>query len=160
MEINDAKREIREAHKMRAVMYHYILEEMEKALGEEKAHETFSRATFRKGTDVRKQYEGFMAAGDFAGLANHFVKASAAEGELFSPAIESAGGEKAVLTMSSCPLVEAWQELGLPPERVKILCEVAAAIDYGTFESDRTSLSFSQRIGAGDSMCRLVVEKK
>jgi hypothetical protein len=31
MELHDAKRETREARKMRAVMYHYILEEMEKA---------------------------------------------------------------------------------------------------------------------------------
>jgi predicted ArsR family transcriptional regulator len=159
MEIRDAKREIRKAHKMRAVMYHYILEEMEKAFGEEKARKAFSRATFRKGRDVRKQYEGFLADGDFDGLAKHFVKASAAQGELFTPAIESTDGEKAVLTMASCPLVEAWKELGLPPERVRVLCEVAAAIDYGTFESDRTSLSFSHRIGAGDSMCRLVVAK-
>ncbi len=31
MELHDAKREIREAHRMRAVMYHYIMAEMQKA---------------------------------------------------------------------------------------------------------------------------------
>ncbi|MDQ7821267.1 MAG: L-2-amino-thiazoline-4-carboxylic acid hydrolase [Candidatus Eremiobacteraeota bacterium] len=160
MNIDAAKKEIREAHKLRAVMYHYLLEEMERAFGAEEAREVFKKATFRKGRDVRKQYEDFLTRGDFHGLARHFVKASAAEGELFSPAIESADGEKAVLTMAGCPLVEAWKELGLAPPRIKVLCEVAAAIDYGTFESEKTSLSFSSRIGAGDPCCRLTVAKK
>jgi hypothetical protein len=160
MDISDAKKEILEAHKLRADMYHYLLEEMERAFGEEKAREAFKKATHRKGRDVQKHYQESLASGDFHGLARHFVEASASEGELFSPSVETSDSEKAVLTMASCPLVAAWKELDLSPGRIQALCEVASAIDFGTFESGSTSLSFSHRIGAGDSICRLIVAKK
>ena len=152
--------DVRDAHRLRGIMYSYLLDEMERELGREKAQQAFRRATFRRGLDVRKQYGPFIEKGDFEGLARHFVESSPAGGSLFQPAIEKADAQCAVLTMSSCPLVAAWKDLGLPAERIKELCDAAYAIDFGTFESDRTGLSFTHRISAGDSMCRLIIQKK
>lgn len=159
MTLEEAKQEIKSANKMRAVMYHYLLEEMESKMGSEKAGESFKKATYRRGKDIQKNYSDCLSSGDFREVARRFVAMSAAEGTLFTPAVELADDDKAIVTMHTCPLVEAWKEIGLDNGRIAKLCDVAAAIDYGTFETETTSLSFSHRLGSGDEMCRLIIEK-
>ncbi len=160
MTVQEAQQEIKAAHKMRAVIYHYLLEEMEREMGIEKAGESFKKATYRRGTDIQKQYIDCLSGGDFREVARRFVAMSAAEGILFTPEVESADDEKAIVTMRSCPLVEAWKEIGLGRERIERLCEVASAIDYGTFETETSSLSFSHKLGQGDEFCRLIISRK
>jgi hypothetical protein len=157
MNLEDAKNEIVSANKQRAVIYAYLLEEMENALGAEKAQELFKKATFRRGRDIQAQYRTYLESGDFKGLAQHFVQSSAAGGELFRPKIEKADEKEAIVTMDACPLVAAWKEMGLDAARISTLCDAASAIDHGTFESERTSLIFSHKIGSSNSHCRLII---
>jgi len=57
--------------------------------------------------------------------------------------------------MTSCPLVDAWRSIGLPAEEVDTLCEIAAAVDEGTFAGAGLDLEFLGRLGAGGSKCLL-----
>jgi hypothetical protein len=36
--------------------------------------------------------------------------------------------------MRSCPLKEAYQEAGLSDQEIARMCDIAAEVDYGTFE--------------------------
>ena len=160
MNIDEAKKQIYEAHKLRAIMYYYIYDEIEKECGKDIAQVIFKRATYRRGKDIQKEYKKFLKESDFQGLAEHFCSSSPSEGDLFQPHIEKVENNKAVLTMSSCPLVSAWKELGISEEKIKILCEVSAHIDFGTFKSHETELIFTHQIGKGTSECRLIIQKK
>ena len=58
--------------------------------------------------------------------------------------------------MTGCPLAEAWRDAGFDEERVDLLCEVAAAVDYGTFEGAGLDLEFLDRQAcAGSKKCLL-----
>jgi predicted ArsR family transcriptional regulator len=160
MTITEAKEQILKAHKTRAIMYYYLFDEMEKELGQETAIKIFKKATYRRGKDIQQEYINFINDDNFQALAEHFRISSPAEGELFHPKVEHTDNTSAILTMSSCPLVSAWIELGLPDEKIKLLCEVSAEIDFGTFESNNTNLTFTHQIANKDSVCRLVIKKK
>jgi hypothetical protein len=62
--------------------------------------------------------------------------------------------------MEACPLVFAWKEMGLSEEKIQTLCEVASAIDKGTFETETTELVFTHQLGKGDLKCRLMIQDK
>ncbi|HLC16404.1 MAG TPA: L-2-amino-thiazoline-4-carboxylic acid hydrolase [Thermodesulfovibrionia bacterium] len=160
MTISEANQQILEAHKLRAVMYYYLYDEMEKTFGEDMARQIFKRAAFRRGQDIQRDYHHFLETRNYDGLADKFCKSSPAEGMLFHPGVEEVDSQRAVLIMETCPLVSAWKEMGLPEEKIKTLCEAASAIDNGTFESETTELVFTHQIGKGDSMCRLIIQDK
>lgn len=160
MDTKEAKKQVIEAHKTRAIMYYYLYEEIEKECGEDRAQVIFKKATHRRGKDIQKSYEQFLIESNYQGLAEHFCTSSPSEGELFHPRIEEVEKNRAVLTMDSCPLISAWKDLGLSEEKIKVLCEVSSYIDFGTFESENTELSFTHQIGRGDDKCRLIIQKK
>jgi len=160
MTITEANQQIVEAHKLRAVMYYYLYDEMEKAFGEEMARQIFKRATYRRGQDIQKNYRPFIEQHNYQGLAEEFCKSSPAEGTLFHPRVEKIDTQRAVLIMEACPLVFAWKEMGLSEEKIQTLCEVASAIDKGTFETETTELVFTHQLGKGDLKCRLMIQDK
>jgi predicted ArsR family transcriptional regulator len=159
MDIETLKQQIVDAYKKRAMVYYYLFDEMEKAFGQAEAQKIFKQATYRLGQDIQKQYAQFLNQDDFQGLAAYFRDSSPLNGELFHPEIEGVDQGGAILTMKSCPLVSAWKELGLSDQKIQTLCDVASAIDYGTFETDKTALSFTHQLGKKDSLCRLTIQK-
>jgi predicted ArsR family transcriptional regulator len=160
MNKEEAKKQIFEAHKLRAIMYYYIYDEIEKEYGEDIAQQIFKKATYRRGKDLQKGYEQFLKDTNFQVLAEYFCASSPSEGDIFHPHIEKIENDRAVLTMSSCPLVAAWKELGLSEEKIKILCDVSSHVDFGTFESEETELVFTHQIGSGNEKCRLIIQKR
>ena len=157
---SEVKQQILQAHKLRAFMYYYLYDEMEKAIGRDKAMEIFKKAAYRRGLDIQGSYRPFIEKNDFDSLAKFFCKSSPAEGTLFNPVVERTDNQMAVLIMETCPLISAWKEMGLSEEKIQTLCEVASAIDKGTFESETTELIFTHQLGRGDSMCRLIIKDK
>ena len=76
--------------------------------------------------------------------------------ELFHPGVEETGEGRIVLSMTSCPLMDAWRALGLTPEEADVLCEVSAAVDEGTFAAAGLELTFLDRLGRhGADKCLL-----
>ena len=63
-----------------------------------------------------------------------------------------------MLSMTSCPLVDAWKEAGLDPEEIDVMCSISAAVDEGTFEGAGLNLEFLDRLGIpGSERCLLVL---
>ncbi len=157
MDIEQSKRETRDAFVNRAMIYFYMFDEMRREFGKERAKEVFVRAVRRRGKDIGGKYAEAATAGDFERLARTFVSGSPSQGELFEPAVIEVRDEGCTISMSACPLVEAWRELGLEDEEVALMCEMAAEIDFATFESAGLEVRFSEKIGEGARRCLLHV---
>lgn len=158
--LRESRAETRSAFENRALMYAYIFDELEAEIGEERAAEVLKRAIHRRGLEIGLRYREAAQAGDLAEVGRLFVEGSPCEGALFEPAVDEPALEgRTVLRMTSCPLVDAWREAGYPPERVDLLCEIAAAVDHGTFEAAGLDLEFLDR-QACDGADRCLLELK
>jgi hypothetical protein len=156
-ELERSRAETRAAFASRALMYATILSELEAEIGIERAVEVMKRAIYRRGLEIGESYRPAVEAGDLEEVGRLFVGRSPADGSLFEPAIdEPASDGRIVLRMTGCPLVDAWREAGYDEERVDLMCEVAAAVDHGTFEGAGLELEFLDRQACpGSDTCRL-----
>ena len=104
------------------------------------------RAIFRRGLDVGRRYRAAAKVGDLDEVGRLFVEGSPCEGALFEPAVDAAPEDgRTVLRMTACPLADAWRDAGYDPERVDLLCEIASAVDEGTFDGAGLDLTFLER---------------
>jgi predicted ArsR family transcriptional regulator len=154
--LTKSRAETRASFENRAFMYAYLYEELAEELGRDRAVEIMKRAIYRRGLEVGRKYAAAAEAGDLAEVGRIFVEGSPCEGAFFEPAIEEIDEGRLVLRMCSCPLENAWRSLGLPAEEIDTLCEIAAAVDEGTFEGAGLDLTFLDRLGKpGSSRCLL-----
>ena len=145
--------------KNRALVYHLLFEEMSAEFGEAKATEVMKRAIKKRGLQNGAKYARF-APGDLAGLKSAFVGGSPADGTLFEPEVENQTDDALDVKFHRCPLKEAWLEAGLPEEKVAKLCEIAAEVDYGTFESAGFAFRADTYKPGGDGCCHLHIRRK
>jgi len=152
-----SRAETRAAFANRALMYAAIFDELEAELGTERATALMKRAIYRRGLDIGRKYRAAAEAGDLDEVGRLFVEGSPCEGALFEPAVDEAPERgRVVLRMTACPLADAWREAGLGSERVDLLCEIAAAVDEGTFEGAGLDLRFLDRQAcSGSDRCLL-----
>jgi len=154
--LDRSRAETRAAFENRALMYAYLYEELTEELGRERAIEIMKRAIYRRGLEVGRKYAEAAESGNLAEVGRLFVDGSPCEGALFEPAIEELEEGRLVLRMCACPLENAWRGIGLPAEEIDTLCEIAAAVDEGTFEGAGLDLTFLDRLGKpGSSRCLL-----
>lgn len=148
VDLAESRAETRAAFENRAYMYAYIYEELVGALGRDEAVDLMKRAIHRRGLEVGKKYRSAVEAANLIEVGSLFCEGSPSEGALFEPGIEETSEGRIVLRMTACPLVDAWRRMGLPPAEVDMLCEIAAAVDEGTFEGAGLNLEFLSRLGA------------
>jgi hypothetical protein len=161
-ELATSRAETRAAFENRALMYASIFDVLEEELGTEQATELMKKAIFKRGLEIGQKYKPFVDAGDLAGVGKLFVNGSPSEGALFEPGIEEGPRDgRIVLRMTGCPLAEAWQDAGLAPERVDLLCQIASAVDEGTFEAAGLDLEFLERQACeGSDTCLLELKAR
>jgi hypothetical protein len=127
------RQQLNGAYKNRGMMYYHIFRELKKEAGEEKAAEIMKRAIYSRGVEIGKKYAEFAPA-DLVGLMNAFLASSADQGEMFRPEVLHCDQDGLDIHMRRCPLKEAYQEAGLSDQEITRMCDIAAAVDYGTFE--------------------------
>jgi hypothetical protein len=155
-EIEQSRSETRAAFENRALMYAYLYEEMEGELGPDRATELMKRAIHRRGLEVGRRYRPAVYAGDLDEVARIFCETSPCGGELFEPGVEARDDDRVVLRMTACPLLDAWKAAGLDVDEIEHMCEIAAAVDEGTFEEAGLDLTFLERLGqSGAERCLL-----
>ena len=156
-ELVESRAETRSAFENRALMYAYIFDELAEELGPERAAEVMKRAIYRRGLEIGAKYREAAAAGDLEAVGRIFCEGSPCRGELFEPGIEgAASADRVVLRMTACPLVDAWEAAGYFPAQIDLLCEIAAAVDEGTFDGAGLELTFLERAGQpGTTRCLL-----
>lgn len=157
IQLEQARAETRAAFENRALMYAHLLDELEAELGPQRAAELMKRAIYRRGLEIGLRYREAVQAGDLDEVGRLFVEGSPSGGALFEPAVDEAPEQgRTVLRMTACPLADAWRDAGYEPERVDLLCEIASAVDEGTFEAAGLDLRFLDRQAcAGSERCLL-----
>jgi len=160
-DIEASRAETRGSFENRALIYYYLFDELAAEIGRERAADVMKRAIKRRGLEVGKKYREAAESGDLEAVGRIFCEGSPCGGALFQPGVESSEGERIVLHMAACPLVDAWRGLGLAPDEIDLLCEISAAVDFGTFESAGLELEFLDRAGkAGSTRCVLQLDRK
>lgn len=158
-ELATSRAETRAAFQNRALMYYHLFVELSAEVGRERATDVMKRAIRRRGVEVGQKYRAAAQAGDLDEVARIFCEGSPCAGGLFAPGVEERGEGRILLRMETCPLVDAWREAGLPAEEVDALCEIAAAVDEGTFDGAGLDLTFLERQPQADG-CRCLLELK
>jgi hypothetical protein len=155
-EVEQSRRETRAAFENRALMYYHVFSVLTEEYGRDRAVELMKRAIHRRGLEVGAKYEEAGRSGDLEAVGRLFCDGSPCGGELFHPAIEELEEGRIVLSMQTCPLVDAWRAEGLTGEEIDVLCDVSNAVDEGTFERAGLDLVFLERLAApGGSRCVL-----
>ncbi len=128
------RNELQASFKNRAVLYYFIFDELRQEVGEPRAKEILKRAIYRRGRQIGQQFCE-LAPNDLAGLKDAFLAIIPDEGRMFDPHVVQCDAESLVIHLESCPLKEAWEELGLDDHDKTVMCEIAGEIDKGTFEA-------------------------
>jgi hypothetical protein len=130
---NKLRSELYGAYKNRAMMYYHIFERLSKETGDEKAAEIMTQGIYNRGLEIGKKYEEYGPT-NLEGLKNAFLAGATDQGKMFQPDVLRCDAEGLDIQLRSCPLKEAWQEAGLSDQEIARMCDIAAAVDYGTFE--------------------------
>ena len=156
VELERSRAETRAAFENRALMYYHLFQVMREELGQARAMELMKRAVYERGLEVSAKYRASGTSGDLDEVGRIFCEGSPSGGALFEPGVESREADVIVLRMTACPLVDAWRAAGASEEEIDTLCEIAAAVDEGTFEGAGLELVFLDRLGRpGSSRCLL-----
>ncbi len=153
--------ETRASFENRALLYRHLFDVLAEEFGRDRAAVLLKRAIRRRGLEIGAAYRDAVEAGDLAEVARLFCATSPCAGALFEPELVSLEGGTLVLRMSACPLVDAWRASGLPESEVDLMCEVAADVDFGTFEGAGLELTFVERAGQpGCERCTLELTRR
>lgn len=68
--------------------------------------------------------------------------------------------DKLSIDFHYCPLVKAWQKMGLPDEEITRLCDTAMCGDRGIAKSFGGELELGKVIAKGDDICQIRFKKK
>ncbi|MFH1572502.1 MAG: L-2-amino-thiazoline-4-carboxylic acid hydrolase [Acidobacteriota bacterium] len=149
---------LRDEIKNRARIYHHLYRELSAELGEEKAISVLKRAIYRRGQEKGRQLARKIGGQDPRKLADAFVEGK--EGvDVFGHQIVRVDDREVLLRLNECPLVEAWKEMGLQPEQIRTMCDLACQVDFGKFEAAGYRLRFECRIADGGSSCDLLASR-
>ncbi len=128
------RQELRSAFKNRAILYYLIFDELRAEIGDERAEMLMKRAIYRRGEQIGERFVRF-GPDDLEGLKEAFLAGVPDEGRLFDPHIQRCSEDGLDIHLESCPLKEAWEELGLSEADRVTMCRIAGEIDKGTFEA-------------------------
>lgn len=119
--------------KNRAMIYYHIFNELRKEFGEDKAVEILKRAIYKRGIEIGRMLAKY-APGDLKGLKEAFFKQVVPDEEMYQPKAIRCNEQELEVMMRRCPLKEAYQEAGLSEKEAATMLNIAAQVDYGTFE--------------------------
>lgn len=151
---NALREQLYAAFKHRAILYYVIFDELRAEIGQDKAIAVMQRAIRRRGTQIGEKFRQF-APDDLAGLRDAFVAGIPDDGRMFSADVQCCDDTQLDIVLTTCPLRDAWREIGLADEEVALMCRVAAVIDNGTFEGAGFEFSAETWTPNADGCCHL-----
>jgi hypothetical protein len=140
---------IRAAIKDRATWFALLYRQFKTALPEVQVEALARKAIYEFGRlKAAKDPEPF---GPRTWVERHVEKGSSL---VFDSDVEM-GDDESIQQMKYCALVEAWTELGCTPEEIDLFCDIAMEGDRGRADAHGVKMELKERIGKGDSFCRL-----
>jgi len=144
--------------KNRALIYYKIYKQLSAALGSVEAIRLMGKGIYERGEDKGEQLAEKIGEPDLVRLAGAFAEGRNAM-DAFQRQVVEASDTRAVLRLTRCPLVEAWDEAGLSPDEKATMCDIACQVDFGKFEGAGYCLKFRCRIADGAHTCDMEVTK-
>jgi len=144
--------------KNRALVYVELYRKLAATVGREEAIRLMGEAIYERGKDKGGLLGEKIGAPDLPKLARVFADGRT-DMDAFAREVVEASDERAVLRLTRCPLVEAWEEAGLSPEERSTMCDIACQVDFGKFEGAGYSLKFRCRIADGAPSCDMELTK-
>ena len=133
-EEQDLRRQLKEAHMSRAMVYAAFYDALAERFGADVAEEVMKKAIYRRGREIGRRFAAYGPA-DLAGLRDAFLDFVPDRGRLFQPEVRRSDDQALEIKFHACPLKEAWQAAGLSDEHIATLCRIAGVVDNGTFEA-------------------------
>jgi hypothetical protein len=153
-EAQDLRRQLKEAHMSRALVYAAVYEELCARFGAAVAEDVMTSAIYRRGLAIGQRFAEYGPA-DLEGLRDAFLDFVPDKGRLFQPEIRRCDAGGLDIKFHACPLKEAWQAAGIDPEKVARLCRIAGVVDNGTFEAAGFTFSAETWQPGEDGCCFL-----
>ncbi len=144
--------------KNRALIYYEIYKQLAAEHGSDEAVRLMGQAIHERGRAKGELLGGKIGEPDLVKLAEAFA-ASKGPMDAFGHEVVEAGATRAVLRLTRCPLVEAWDEAGLSPAEKTTMCDIACRVDFGKFEGAGYRLKFRCRIADGAGTCDMELTK-
>jgi hypothetical protein len=133
-EEQELRRQLEEAHMGRALVYAAFYEELSRRFGAETAEEVMKSAIYERGRAIGRRFAVHGPA-NLKDLCAAFLDFVPDKGRLFQPEVRRLDEGGLDIKFHACPLKKAWQEAGIPPEKIATLCRIAGVVDNGTFEA-------------------------
>lgn len=130
----ELRRQIKEAHMGRAMVYAAFYDELCARFGAEVAEDVMKAAIYQRGLAIGQRFADHGPA-DIEGLRDAFLDFVPDKGRLFKPEVRRCDAHGLDIKFHACPLKEAWQSAGLAPDKIATLCRIAGVVDDGTFEA-------------------------
>ncbi len=144
--------------KSRAMAFAAIYDEVAREVGEEKALAIMKRAIYSRGAAMGRNFTRFAPA-DFSGLCETFLGILPDQARPFQPEVLKNDAEGLDIKFHACPQKEAWIEAGMDPARVATMCQIAGAIDNGTFEGAGFALEAETWAPGREGCCLLKIRR-
>jgi hypothetical protein len=154
----DPLEKLKDEIKNRALVYREIYLQLSAEVGAERASRLMGAGIYERGKDKGDQLRHKIGEPDFERLAQAFIEGKH-EMDAFGHEVVEVSDARAVLRLTRCPLVEAWDEAGLSPDERKTMCDIACQVDFGKFEGAGYRLNFKCRIGDGGRTCDMELTK-
>ena len=144
---------VREAIKDRATWFALLYKSFSKVLPPKEVEQASREAIYEYGRSKGKKDGKKISPEEW--VEKHMSKGS---GEVFESKIfkETDYSEQ---RMTFCPLIEAWKELGCSDEEIDLFCDIAMEGDRGRADYHGIPWEIPNRLGKGDSFCRLLLKQ-
>jgi hypothetical protein len=150
----ELRRQLKEAHMSRALVYAAFYDSLSHKIGPDDAETVMKDAIYERGLEIGKRFAAHGPA-DLTGLKDAFLDFVPDQGRLFQPEVKRADDKALDIKFHACPLKEAWEKAGIPPERIQTLCRIAGVVDNGTFEAAGFSFSADTWTPGDEGCCFL-----
>ncbi len=144
---------IREAIKDRATWFALLYRSFSKVLSAKEVEQAARKAIYEYG-QLKGKRDGKKVSPD-EWVEKHMSKGS---GEVFKSKI-SKEKDHSEQRMTFCPLIEAWKEMGCSNREIDLFCDIAMEGDRGRADYHGIAFEIRERLGKGDSFCRLLLRK-
>lgn len=141
--------------KNRAMMYYHIFNQMRREIGEQQATAIMKRGIYNRGLEIGRMLAEF-GPDNLEGLKNAFVNRMVPDdGRMFKPEVCRCDEQMLEIKMHCCPLKDAYLEAGIGEEDTATMLNIAAQVDYGTFEGAGFSIEARTWQPGKKGCCRL-----
>ena len=158
--IADLRLQLKAALRSRAMLMAALLDELEPALGAERAEALLTRAMHGRGEAAGRRFLADCAPADFERLRSRFIDFLPDHGCMFEIETTRCDGAGLGLKFHTCPVKEAYEEAGIGPARMQVLLRISGGGDVGLFEGAGFSIRNETWAPGGQGCCHLQVGRK